>query len=510
MTQMIVIPGLSPATKLPGFYGETKYAAGAISASSIPLTVLLVGGKTSAGDLAVDSTPRRVLSEDDCDAAAGPGSELACMGYAAIRIPGVNVFLAAQKEAVGAVAATATITIAGAWTAAGSIALRLSGRRIDVTVGASDTAANVATAIAAAINARPRLPFTASAADEVVTITTKSKSPRSNAHALFKDLSQAPAGLTATLAGGASLTGGGVRFKSGAGNDSPDDLLSAIYASEFSRIAVACGDATLDAVQLAKWKTQLNRQAGPTEGKLQHLVTASTGSPTAATTLTKATLNDARIQHLFLENAEAHPSEIAAVFAAIRAAKEQTDPDAAYDDDVLPGIAPQAERADWPGRPLMESLLGEGVTPLYTAPDGTVRVARSITTRCLNGSVPDYRVLDTSEAVVPDFVRRTLEIKWTTEWKIANPRVDDDPPPEAKESPAGVGTPSGWNATVYAILKGMERGEGFPAPILVNVDGRRPVSTYDKTAKRIMSAVPVEPAPNQHSIGVSVRQMTTA
>lgn len=507
---MIVIPGLSPATKLPGFYGETKYAAGAISTSSIPLTVLLVGGKTSAGDLTPDSTPKRVLSEDDCDARAGAGSELACMGYQALRIPGVNVFLAAQSEALGATAATATITIGGSWNAAGSLALRLSGRRIDVTVGASDSASDVATAIAAAINARPRLPFTAVAASEVVTITTKNKSPRANAHALFRDLTQAPAGLTATLAGGTSLTGGGVRFKDGAGNDDPTDLLSAIYASEFSRIAIACGDDTLDAVQLAKWKTQLNQQAGPTEGKLQHAVTASTGTPVKATTLTKTTLNDARFGHLFLENCESHPSEIAAVFAAIRAAKEQTDPDAAYDDEVLPGIAPQAERADWPGRPLMESLLGEGVTPLYTAEDGTVRVARAITTRCLNGSVPDYRVLDTSEAVVPDHVRRTLELVWTTEFKPANPRVADDPPPEQKEPLAGVGTPSGWNSTVYRILKSMERGEGYPAPILIDVDNRRPVSFYDKTAKRIMSAVPVEPAPNQHSIGVSVRQVTSA
>jgi hypothetical protein len=71
---------------------------------------------------------------------------------------------------------------------------------------------------------------------------------------------------------------------------------------------------------------------------------------------------------------------------------------------------------------------------------------------------------------------------------------------------AGVGTPSTWNARVEGKLRRYERGEGFPAPIIINVDNNKPASAYDAIGKRIMTAVPVVPAPNTHQVGISIRQ----
>src|SRR5207344_2771238 len=127
---------------------------------------------------------------------------------------------------------------------------------------------------------------------------------------------------------------------------------------------------------------------------------------------------------------------------ATRAVSETNDPDAYYDSQIapnsLPGVAPQTQNADRATAAQQETALGEGVTPLLTMADGTVRICRSITTHCLNGSTPDYRVLDTSGCSVPDFVLKDLELLWETDFLPSNPRVQDDPAPEVPTPPSGV------------------------------------------------------------------------
>jgi phage tail sheath gpL-like len=235
---------------------------------------------------------------------------------------------------------------------------------------------------------------------------------------------------------------------------------------------------------------------------MEHVIFATYGTQSAATTLSTATLNDPRFQNLWLLNSESHPSEVAAAMAALRAATEGDDPGAAYDGSVLLGIAPQAFVADWSNVATQSSCLDNGVTPLLTTADGRVTVCRSITTRCLNGTDPDYRTLDTSDAVVPDYVRDGLRLIWTSEFKPNNPRVADDLP-DGRERPARVGTPKRWTERMTKYLRELE--EASP-PQIIDVDTHLPYSEYNSAARRIMSVCPVVPAPNQHQIGVSVRQ----
>ena len=258
---LISIPGLSTSTKLPGFYGETKLAAGRISAASIPRRLLLVGRKTSGGAMTADSTPVRVLSEDEADTQAGAGSPLAQMAYGAFRVPGIEVWLGAQSDGGSPAAATATITIAGSWTTTGTLIYRVSGRAVSVTVGASMTVTNVAAAIVAAINADTKMPVTAANSSGVVTLTTNGTSVLETWHALFEDTTNAPSGLTSTLAGGTSMSGGGVRFTGGAGSQSPATLITACAAMRFDRIAVEGGNATLDATNWALWEAAVDAKA---------------------------------------------------------------------------------------------------------------------------------------------------------------------------------------------------------------------------------------------------------
>lgn len=508
----ISIVGFTPDNKVPGFYGETVYGAGAVTAASAPIRLLCVGLKGGSGTLTPGGSPVQVLSADEADTLASPGSELARMLYAALRQPGVNVYAAAPSPADGAVNATVTITIAATppFTSTGEWRYRAGGLSFSGAIGLTDTANNIAAAIAAGFNGNARSPFVASAALNVVTLTVKSAGVRGNQHVIFQDVSLLPASVTSTIAGGATVTGGGTYFANGAGTEDLADLLTTIFPEEFGRIAFAQNDAT----NAAAWEAHLYAAAGPLEGRLQHGICAVSGTLTAATSLAQTTLNAERVQLLWLLYSETHPSEIAARFGAMRAVTEQSDPATIYDFRVLDGIAPQSQTADRPSKSVQQVALSNGVTPLTTNANGEVQVVRSITTKCRTNGVPDYRTLDTAFAIVPDFVRRTAELIWTFTFFPANDRVADDPPEGAKERPAGVATPKLWAKTMQKLMSDLERGDNRYVPsgkaIVIDSAANPPVAVFDPVAKRIMAILPVQTAPGNHATGLSVREVSSA
>lgn len=569
------IIGFSSSNRVPGYYGETVYGAGAISAASIPLVLLLVGTMATSG---VQATPNQdvvdIIDAETADAQFGAGYELSRMCYAALRVPGVKIKAAPVAEAGGAVAAKQVITLGGSWTNVGTLTYRVNGEVISVSVGSTDVVADVCTRLAAEFNSNPRRPYTAAATSTQVTLTLKSKGARGNQLLTFQDKSGAPSGLTSVISGstwvantaytttsfavpvvangfyykcttagtshattepvwpttvgttvsdgtavwtcwGAIETGGATRWGGGAGTESVSTLLGVLLSQNFDRLAVAQNDST----NLGLWKTQLNTQAGPTIGILQHLTTSVNGTLAAATTLA-TTLNAFRQQLMWQLNGETAPWEVSSYFASLRCATEQGDPDAAYDDAVLEGVAPQSQAADRPSNSVLQSAINNGITAIYTDATGaSALVCRSVTTHTLSGSTPDYRTLDSSDAVVPDFVRKDIGLHWKTVFKPNNPRNADDPPGDSKPAIAGVATPSLWNADVEAKLRRYEKGilasgssptAQTVAPIIIDVDNNKPSSYWDPVAKRIMSIIPVVPAPNTHQIGCSVRQVSNA
>lgn len=555
----ISIIGWSSTDKVPGVGGETIFGSGPISATAIPIILLVVGTKLASGSMTPNQDVLPILGVDDADAKLGAGGEAALMCYAASKIPGVTLWCAPVAEAAGAAAAGLVITLAGTWTSNGSWTYRFNGITYTGGITPTDTFTTVAAAIANAVNADVRSAFTATSALGVVTLAVKSKGARGNQYLAFQDVSKLPSGCTSSLTGstwaattayttssyvtpttangfyykcttagtsigtppvfpttigttvsdgtavwtcwGQVLTGGITTFGGGSGTETNTTLLSVLIPAEYARIACAENDAT----NLAAWRTQLDAQAGPTSNILEHLITAMNGTLASTQSIGQTTLNHPRFQVLWMLNGETHPAIIAATMAAIRAVTEQTDPDAAYDDVILPGVAPQSQKLDWAQHTTLIAALNNSVTPVYTSPDGYAKICRSIQTRSLNGATPDYRVLDTSDAYVPDFVRRDLSLDWSTSWRVANPRNTDNPAPDQKAAASGVGTPDTWNARVEGKLRKYERGEGFPNPIITNVDGNKPQSGWDPNGKRIMTAVTVAPMPNTHQVGISVR-----
>ena len=108
----IKIAGFSDSVKIPGFFGETVYNAGAVTAGSIPLT-LLVAGTMTTGTATPNQDVVDIFSSGDADAAFGAGSEIAVQCYAALQTAGVTIKAAPTPEANGSATATAIVSIGG-------------------------------------------------------------------------------------------------------------------------------------------------------------------------------------------------------------------------------------------------------------------------------------------------------------------------------------------------------------------------------------------------------------
>ncbi|MFB9160489.1 phage tail protein, partial [Chromobacterium violaceum] len=160
--------------------------------------VLIFGQKLASGSQA-ERSPADLFSDEQAAQLFGVGSQLHLMARAAIKAnPYLQLTAIAVNDPAGA-AATGTTTLAGTASGSGVLTLWLGASRVDVAVNSGDTAAAVATALAAAVNAQPSIPVASAAAAGVVTHTCYHKGTIGNDIRLQASCS-AP-GLTATAAG---------------------------------------------------------------------------------------------------------------------------------------------------------------------------------------------------------------------------------------------------------------------------------------------------------------------
>ena len=179
-----------------------------------PKWILLVGHPTAAGT-AVANKAVATGTNADADAAFGPGSMLARMFKTTFKgVTSVPILCLPVPEPAAGVAATGTITVANAPTVAGTLALYVAGQKVPVGIVSADTTATVAAKIAAAVNATPDLPVTATIAGAVVTLACKWKGLTGNGIRVQDSYrgtyggEQLPAGLALTYPTGNLLAGG--------------------------------------------------------------------------------------------------------------------------------------------------------------------------------------------------------------------------------------------------------------------------------------------------------------
>ncbi|GGC68556.1 phage tail sheath C-terminal domain-containing protein [Chelatococcus reniformis] len=209
---MVDFNQINPTYKLPGTSAEVDPSQAGTPVSD--KWGLIAGFKTAAGSAPAD-LPIAVGTQADADAFFGAGSMLARMFTVWFAVNRTSPLVAIPIAEPGAgVAATGTITVSNAASAAGTLYLYIAGQRVSVGISASDTTAQVATKIAAAINAVTALPVTAAAATNVVTLTCRWKGLIGNDISMgdsyrgFYGGEFRPAGLALTYSGSGFLASG--------------------------------------------------------------------------------------------------------------------------------------------------------------------------------------------------------------------------------------------------------------------------------------------------------------
>jgi len=220
----------------PGTFLEVKPNYSRTGLLPYPVKAHLIGQKLAAGTLAPGQLVE-VVHPDEAIALFGEGS-IGAEQVAAFRA--INrtspLMVQALADAGGAVKATGTLTFAGAVAVSTVLRFMIAGKPIRFTAASGDAVADMATKLAAAINAETSLTVTAAAAAAVVTVTARHGGEVGNDIDLRVDTTDQPlpSGLTIAI----------VDMANGAGNPDLEDALDIIENDWFTQIGHPWNDAT--------------------------------------------------------------------------------------------------------------------------------------------------------------------------------------------------------------------------------------------------------------------------
>lgn len=426
----------------PGVYVENRPNYDRMGAVPFPARALLIVQTLAAGS-AVAGQLYRITRPDQGVGLFGNGSVGADMvkGFKAANKT-TDLYAIALADAGGGTAATGTIAFAGTATAAGVLAAYVGSQRIPVSVPVGMTAAQLATALASAVNAIASLPVTAAAVTGNVTFTARHKGEVGNMVHLAvnrREGDAAVAGITPTIT---AMTGG-------ATNPTLQTALDAIAAEWFTDIVTPWDDAT----NLSALSADLANRYQAMGKKDAQAYLGHRGNFGALTTKGGLT-NSPFISGIGAKNSPTPPWVWAATLAGVGAFQLANDPARQLRTLVLPGVEAPAT-ADRFTETEMDLLLKGGISTFTAQPDGTVTIDRVVTTYKVSAlGVTDRAWLD---IMVPKTASR-IRYDWASYVSLVYPRhklaKDDSPAAAATDA---VVTPGRLHASWGARCKLYER-----------------------------------------------------
>lgn len=393
--------------RVPLFYAEVNAGPNAYQG---PSRLLVIGQKTAAGSMAANEVR---LFDDDAQALAGPGSQLAEAAlWARQNNPIGEIWLGALADPAG-VAATKTITVdVGILGSSGTAVVYVAGERVEIAVAATDTNDDVATNIAAAINAgytkfgrALTFPYSAAAAANVVTLTARNLGTLGGKAEVSTDQLGNEGALQSYLTIADGVAGTGV--------PSLATLLANCGDIEFDWIAAPYADTTsLDATQ-----TFLDDTSGrwsPMKQLYGHYLTVLFDTYGNLATAGSAR-NDRNASIMGVANSSSPPWRWSGAIGGCVAKDKNLggEVDQAYQISrplqtlPLTGIRPPKLKGDWFDITQRNTLYQDGISGFRVMVDGTVLLDRVVTTYRLNAwSQPDITWLDVeTRAQMVYFVR---------------------------------------------------------------------------------------------------------
>jgi phage tail sheath gpL-like len=321
----INVPGVPSNQRVPLFYA----AIGQTGAARLVDRSLIIGQKITAGTGSAN-TLYRVSSEAEAAELGGAGSMLhtAARAYFA-NDPGADLWLLIVADASGtAQVRTITVTAAGGATSAGAIALRVCGRLIVVDVASGASAADMAVAIAAAINAEYGLPVTAADSSNTVVVTARHHGVAAAGWGIALDADSQTA-----LPGGTAVAASDTT--AGATDPTLTTAIAALGDNPFSFIVNPYAGAT----PFGAVRAELARRWGATVQIYGQAFMGTRGTVSAA--ISAFATNDPNVSVLTLPAANTTPTwEIAAAYAGACAQSLRRHPAIPVHGTPLRGIQP--------------------------------------------------------------------------------------------------------------------------------------------------------------------------
>lgn len=465
---MIPFKNVPANVRVPLFYAEVDSSRA--NNATINQRALIVGQITSAGT-ATPNVP--VISQGVTDAmtAGGPDSMLALMTQA-YRLNDTfgEVWYLPLADDPSAVAATGTVTFTAAPTANGTLYLYVAGVRYALPVLTTQTTAQLATALAALINADPSCPVNASASTNAVTLTAVNKGPCGNDIDLRLNYQGTRGGEVLPTGLGVTL----VQMANGATAPSLTTAFGNLSGMAFDFIVCPYNDTT----SLDAFKALLNDTTGRWAWNVQlygHFFAAYRGTLGAQTTLGTGR-NDPHGTIMGFNDSPTPNWIWAAALAGAVAGSVRADPATPLQTLALQGVLapPLQSRFQLTDR---NTLLFDGISTFTVADDGTVAIENLITTYQKNAfGAPDDSYLEVETMFTLAYVLRALKSVVTT--KYARVKLAANGTRFAAGS--NVVTPNTIRADIIAQYRTLEEaglvqnGDAFKQALIVDKNASNP------------------------------------
>ncbi|GAC1335488.1 MAG: phage tail sheath subtilisin-like domain-containing protein [Bradyrhizobium sp.] len=389
----------SESNRVPGNFIEVN--ASRANSSVQNLRTLIIGQMLGTGTY-VPNMPIIAENLDTVKAKAGFGSNLAIMVDAYRKRDSVGeLWVLPLLDDPAAIAATGTLTFVGTATASGVISVYLGGKRVYLSVYATNAPVDMATSLVSIVNAAADLSVTATSALGVVTFTAKNKGTTGNdidiriAYRGPLGGEVLPAGITYTIA---PMAGGAAVPSLTAGLLALGDMALEVYAFPYT------DSASLDALK-AFFDDNTGRWAW-SRMLYGHAYAARKGTLGLSTTFGTAR-NDQHVSVMPFDNSPTPAWQAAAEIAAAVAESVRADPALPLSDVPVFTQPPTQDR--WFGFAARGVLLYDGLSTYKVDQSNQMFLERMVTTYQVNAAgAPDNSYLDAETMHTLGYVCRDL------------------------------------------------------------------------------------------------------
>jgi phage tail sheath gpL-like len=336
--------------------------------------LLLVGQKLAGGSATAAVPVGPIQSQQEADALFGVGSMLSDQfKFARLAAPAQPIWALPLADPAGN-AAGGSYSLGAAPGVTGAGVLYVMNRRLTFQINAADTAAQVATNLAAAINAAG-LAVTAAVDGTTTTkvnITARHVGTLGNS-ILLEIASDEPNALTAANTTIVAMTGG-------TGVPALDTPLANCGDTEFDYISGGYSD-SVSLASVEAFLSDVNGRWSYAKQTYGGYFSANFGTLSANVTLGNAH-ND---PHVSVMGSQVSPSPLwqwAASYAGVACVHLSSAPELSRPLQTLelPGIAAPRDRSLWWAQPDRQALYADGIAGYKVDVDGTVRIDRAVTT----------------------------------------------------------------------------------------------------------------------------------